>query len=99
MRSTIGIKIATTAVELITALSMALANISIISILVVELLLFWLIQLPTNLATPVLSSISPTTSKPAMRMTTELPKPANAALTGSMLVSIRAKTTHIAIMS
>lgn len=43
MCSIIGIKIVIMVVEFIMVLSMVFVNISIISILVVELLLFWLI--------------------------------------------------------
>lgn len=99
MRSTMGMKIATTAVELMTDPNTAAPTMMRMRRRVSSVPPFFRIMSPTARATPVRSSISPTTSRAATRITTELPKPASYSPTDSTPLNIRASTTRSATMS
>ena len=99
IRSTMGMKIATTAVELMTEPSTAAPTMIRTSNRLSLLPPFFRIQSPTARATPVRSSISPTTSRAATMMTTELPNPASDCPTVSTPLSISASTTSRETMS
>ena len=94
-----GMKIATTAVELMAAPKTAAPAMITINSRVSFPPPFLNIQSPIAAATPVRSSMSPTTNNAATRITTGLPKPDNASPVLCTPLNIKASTTRTATIS